>query len=273
MSVPLYAFIIYISLLAPWAYNGLEIPIAIIEGYAIYCFFALIVTNLGGPNESVKYMNGLSKPLCCTLCCPVEKYSFYMRTLWSCRHILVTRVVLVILAAIFENIKAVYIVLSIVSFALIARAVLSVVTFFEHSYERSANFMGVSKLFILKVSVGLIVFQGLIVQIVIGLNKVTLASDSTYNSDERAIRLYCFIVLLEYLIISTAMYVSFSSEITASPYIQSTDSSSPTLNTSNYPFSSFIKDLFRVFDIFGRNTLPDVNDLNSNLVPVVAKAV
>jgi len=37
----------YISFVVPSAFNGLEIPISIAEGYFFCCFFVLLVENLG----------------------------------------------------------------------------------------------------------------------------------------------------------------------------------------------------------------------------------
>jgi hypothetical protein len=83
------------------------------------------------------------------------------------------------------------VVLSIVAFMLLVNAVLSTIIFFENVYEQCTNLMAISKFLVIKVSVGLIVTQGIIVQIVIALNKVTLKDDSEYSGDDRAIRLYC----------------------------------------------------------------------------------
>lgn len=54
LCIPIYAFIIFISLLAPAAYEGLQIPITLFEGYSFYCFFALLVNNLGGPDATLR---------------------------------------------------------------------------------------------------------------------------------------------------------------------------------------------------------------------------
>ncbi len=51
---PCYSVLMMISLLKPNSYAGLQILVAFLEGYAFYCFWALVVENLGGPEETVK---------------------------------------------------------------------------------------------------------------------------------------------------------------------------------------------------------------------------
>jgi len=75
-------------------------------------------------------------------------------------------------------------VLSLVSFALLVNAVLSTVIFFENVYDQCTNLMAISKFLVIKVSVGLIVVQGIIVEIIIALDKATKGYDYT-------IRMYC----------------------------------------------------------------------------------
>ena len=74
--------------------------------------------------------------------------------------------------------------LSLVSFALLVNAVLSTVIFFENVYDQCTNLMAISKFLVIKVSVGLIVVQGIIVEIIIALDKAS-------SGDDNAIRLYC----------------------------------------------------------------------------------
>lgn len=124
-------------------------------------------------------------------------------------------------------------------------------------------FQGVSKIAILKVSVGLIVVQGIITQLVIALNKVTLSSDSNFSSNERAIRLYCFIVLLEYLFVSTAMFVSFGSEITPSAFTGAREDPQA-FSPVSWSFSEFVCAILSVQDIFG-TTNPGHGDLSTSL--------
>jgi hypothetical protein len=191
VCVPIYAIITFITLIAPSAYNGLEIPIAIFEGYSFYCFFSLLVTNLGGPTEAVKALKNNDQPLQCACCCPSDKASFYNQTLWALFHFLFTRAIVVIVSVILEEFRVVFVILSLVAFVLLVYAVLSTVIFFENVYKHQINLMGVSKFIVIKSSVGLMVVQGLIIQILIATDNITLSDTSTYTGDERAIRIYC----------------------------------------------------------------------------------
>lgn len=101
LFLPLYAFLIFIGLNVPHGLVALNIPIAMFEGYSFYCFFALIVTNMGGPASTVQFFKDSGKPLiCCNSCCPEDHVQYYKKATWAMVHLIVTRVVVVTLAAI-----------------------------------------------------------------------------------------------------------------------------------------------------------------------------
>ena len=100
LFLPLYGILIYISLAIPVLYLALEVPTAIIEGYSFYTFFVLMVVNLGGPNETVNYLNASNKPLLFYCCCPSDKKKFYKNAAWNVWHFLFSRVVVVLLSVI-----------------------------------------------------------------------------------------------------------------------------------------------------------------------------
>ena len=199
ICVPCYAFFIFLSLAAPSVYQELQIPIAILEGYSFYCFFLLLITNMGGLDKTLNYLIENDKPLCFTFCCPTNKISFYGRVKWALINFLTTRFIVVVFSVIFEPNRIVAVLLDVIAVAFTINAVLSLVTFYENVYTLNENIKGVSKLFVIKVSVGIIVFQGLIVQIVIALNQVTLHANSQFTQEEMAIRLYCKIIFKDIL--------------------------------------------------------------------------
>lgn len=79
MFIPLYSILIYIALCVPLLFGGMLILFSIVSGYVIYCFFVLLVTNLGGPVNAVKMLNSSNKLLWCesSCCIPSCKLSFY----------------------------------------------------------------------------------------------------------------------------------------------------------------------------------------------------
>ena len=102
MVLPLYAFFIFIALVAPASYVVMIIFVTLIEGYSLYCFTYLIVTNLGGPAKAVKLMQEEQNKLCCpcTGCCPTDRERFYIRLKWCMYHMVYTRTILSIIAAV-----------------------------------------------------------------------------------------------------------------------------------------------------------------------------
>jgi hypothetical protein len=132
LFLPLYAGLMYLSLCAPVIYVALTIPITMIEGYSIYCFFAMIVTNLGGPQATVNFMRQSGKDLACSCCCPTDQLIFYRKATWSLFHLFFTRTILVTLSAICfysdkKVGKALYAVFSLVSAVLLFYGVICLV--------------------------------------------------------------------------------------------------------------------------------------------------
>ena len=100
MFLPLYAFLMYISLLVPRAYVALTVIITIVEGYSFYCFLTLITINLGGPAATVDLMYHSGRKLFCSCCCPADSALFYQKTSWAIFHLFITRSILSIISAV-----------------------------------------------------------------------------------------------------------------------------------------------------------------------------
>jgi hypothetical protein len=99
--LPLYAIFMFISLVKPEALAALTIPTSIVEAYSFYGFFVMIVTNLGGPKKAVEAFQGSGRGLiCCGPCCPKDHLAYYKKALWALFHFMVTRNIIVVLAAI-----------------------------------------------------------------------------------------------------------------------------------------------------------------------------
>ena len=89
----------------------------------------------------------------------------------------------------------------------------SLVMYYECLYEKSSNVNGTYKILLLKFSVGLIVIQGLIEEFLFATGYVKLSNSKSFTSAERAQRFYCLTVLIEYAILSIAVYYAYSTEI------------------------------------------------------------
>ena len=100
MFLPLYAFFMLISLEQPRLLAAMTVPTSMVEGYTFYCFFSLIVTNLNGPVNAVAAFKDSGKELyCCNPCCHKDHLKFYQRAVWGVFHLVVTRVLVITLAA------------------------------------------------------------------------------------------------------------------------------------------------------------------------------
>lgn len=150
LFLPLYAILIYISLVIPVIYTAMEVPLALIEGYSFYAFFVLLVTNMGGPIETVNYLTKSDKKLLFYCCCPLDKKKFYGKATWNLFHFLFTRVIVVFLSVICSYVDSKISKLLAILFSLVAliqliygvASVINLCTFQKKSYC-SKNYLSV----------------------------------------------------------------------------------------------------------------------------------
>jgi len=221
----------WVSLVIPSLYLPMEVPIAIAEGYCFYSFFAMITNNLGGANKVCRILDEEfdkgKRPLC-PCCCPTKGTVFYRRVYDALWHFINTRTVFVLLTIILQcaftfspnmatpqvkRLKICAYILTAISLIFLGNGFGSLVMYYEVLYEQSKNLNGTFKILLLKFSVGLIVIQGLIEEIVFGLNLIHVEDSASFTAEDRAQRFYCFIVLFEYTFLSMLVYYAYSTTI------------------------------------------------------------
>ena len=120
--------------------------------------------------------------------------------------------------------------------------------------EISANVNGTFKIILIKISVGAIVIQGLIMEMLIVTGTLDIHSKHDYSGDERAERGLCFAILIEYCIMSMLLYCAFAAEIT--PHELATDAEDPQSLHSKPDISwgEYVAAVFRICDVFDNLT-------------------
>lgn len=230
LFLPMYTVAMYFSMVIPALFLPLQVTISIAEGYSFLSFFAMIVDYLGGPNRAVEKLqskfNEGKKPLF-PCCCPDTGLTFYSRTLRALYHFIITRTGFVLIAVILQmimkyavltqsqhiGVQVMSIIFQLVALGFLVNAFLSLVFFFEMIYEHTLNLHGISKIWLLKFSVGLIVIQGLIEQFLFDAHVLDIKDSSNYSAEDRAQMIYCFVVLCEYFLLSYFFYWAYSKGI------------------------------------------------------------
>lgn len=101
LFLPLYAFFMMIGIVAPSAIPALAIPLNFVESYSFYCFFVLLVTNLGGSSKFVDSMANANRTImCCNPCCPKDMLGMYKGAHSGVFHVIVTRNIITAIAAV-----------------------------------------------------------------------------------------------------------------------------------------------------------------------------
>lgn len=221
----------FISLVVPSLYIPMQVPIAVAEGYCFYSFLAMLTNNLGGSKALCKTLdtdfdNG-KRPLC-PCCCPSKGTVFYRRVYNALWNFIYTRTGFVLLVVVLQclftfspnlasgtvhRLKICAYFFTAITLILLGNGFISLVMFYEVIYEQSKNLNGTFKILLLKFSVGLIVVQGLIEEIVFGSGLIHVEDSPSFTAEDRAQRLYCFIVLFEYMFLSILVYLAFSTAI------------------------------------------------------------
>lgn len=192
MSLPIYTILMFICLVIPRVYNAIQVPIAVVEGMVFTTFFALLTTNLGGVHTTITYLDELERGvICCSCACSSSKVGFYNQVKFAQWMLLYIRPLIVLAATILQENQRIYVLLNIIAFLFVVNAFLSLVLFFEYVYLSTENLKGITKFFILKSSVGLLVVEGLITQIVVAVNAETNFPNSSFSPADQALRLYC----------------------------------------------------------------------------------
>jgi hypothetical protein len=106
LCFPFYAILVYLVILFPIIFVAIEIPISVIMGYSFYTFLVLIVTNLGGPQETVRLMNESHRRVRCCFCCLLtSKEQLYNIAVLSTFHLMVTRTALLTVAVVLHFVR------------------------------------------------------------------------------------------------------------------------------------------------------------------------
>lgn len=85
--------------------------------------------------------------------------------------------------------------------------------FYENLAEASEKIFGGYKFALIKVSVGLIVFQGIVEEILFATHAIDVSGNDHYTANEREQRYLALIILVEYVFLSIAALYAFGARI------------------------------------------------------------
>jgi len=281
--LPIYSILLYISLLYPHNYEFLQIGITFTEGVTLSTFFALIVVNIGGPSKTVQAMEERDDKLVCTkrlcaCCCPENRFIFYKKSVWRLFHCVCTRTLLTTASAItslFPSSLAQILTLlfSAASMVLLIYAVASLINFYDLLYDLTVNVHGLSKLLMIKTSVG---FAAILH--VAATFYATIAGGYTSQFDRNAgyspalstKRAYCSLMIIIFDAFAIVFFFSFAakmdilqkqSSIPTDDVVHEEDESTQTIS-----FCQFLMEIHKFYDLY---PLLAINaKLSTTVVPV-----
>lgn len=221
-----FALCYFICLFFPGLYVFMYIPEALIEAYAVFCFFALTNYYVGGPLKSIEIIKNSEAtfPSCCFKCMnntPIRCYSY---AYWAHWQFLFLRPPIVIISVIFyylngENQKneillILYNAFNFLGCLMVMWAVIGLFKMYHVLYPYCAGLNATWKVMIIKFTVGLVLSEGLFEQLAyqFGWLKIT-GGLKIYDEAEKDVRLYCFAVLIQLVLISFILERAFTFDI------------------------------------------------------------
>jgi len=208
--LPIFLLFILLSIWAPNLFALFKIPSSIAEGYGVYCIFTLMIKNCGNGQKAIKVM---SETESINPCCPKqEPAKFYGNANFSMKLYLYFRPAVTILATICFYVESdgLY---AIFTFLAAVPTLYMLPHLFISGYLLYEKCEGLNifyKLPFIKVSVGLILIEDMIQQILYTTGAVSLPkSENDYSSEDQFTRLYCLISLCEGVVLAYIMWLAF----------------------------------------------------------------
>lgn len=250
--LPIFMLFIFLSLWTPLLFPFYKVPAAIFEGYGVYCIWALIVRNCGGPEGSIKVMIESKRGICWPLSTDEQCRRFYSNANTAIWQFAVLRWISVALGCIFfyAEVQEVYIICSVIA-AVSTVYMLPYLFMSAHVLLDACSGLNILvKLALVKVSVGLILIEDLVMQFLYQSGKVHMPDTDGlkgYDQEDRFTRVYCTMALVEGVLLAVVMYYGFAPAMEIRPEgLESTSVSASDLRACT-SYKQFLYDLWNVF--------------------------
>lgn len=213
--IPAYTILFYVSVTASDTIFGMELIVAVLEAFAFWNLFAMIVSNLGGPVGMLKTINFLD-----TLpnhhlirCMCLNGPQLYMRFVWALRLFSTVRVLLVFLFCVFSYTgdrqaaglsnaaSAVFVVYAFTNFLALYHRIASA----------SDSIYAGTKFLIFKIVVLLVVLESLVNRFLPEGDKINLDPSGDSEGDERDLSL---LFMIEFAVLLPLYIYAFGSKMT-----------------------------------------------------------
>lgn len=223
--LPLFAIIITITVWAPNSFQAFVPLEAALEGYAVMTFFALIVLNCGGSSNVVKIL-GVSDRIACCDCqrnAPINCYKRVCKAVWQ--FVYIRPLVATIGAFVFycTEMDGLFLIIQGICFLQTAGMLVGLLSLAYTLYEDCIGLNIVYKLFVIKISVGLVVIQGFVIDNLYTYGYISIPdkySYSDYSEDSKIQRAYCLLCLTEFVILCIPLWFGFGYPVVASKYFR-----------------------------------------------------
>jgi hypothetical protein len=218
--LPAFMTFIAFSLWGPELYAFWKVPAAVIEGYGLYCFYAFLAKGVGGADRGVELVNTSQKELPCGCCWDIKKRTqhYYERErslIWAFAFI---RPPIMLLGMIFfyADVQVMYALLNFVGSAITIAMLPGLFLSVYALYEECDGLNLLTKFIVVKVSVGVVLIEDLVMNILYQSGTVDIPSSmgvGRYNEEEKFIRVYCTIALAQGMLLAYAMYKGFATKM------------------------------------------------------------
>ena len=213
--IPGFSICYLISLVDPTIYCAMQLPESYMQGYSVFCFFCLITYYVGGPKTCVEvfkstthtfpvYVFGYMNQF------PEKYYDHSYMAVWQFIFIR-PMIVLLTIIAYYINQNNLSLIISAVATVMAAIGVGGRVKFYHVLYDFCKGLNMTKKIFIIKTVIGLVLFQGFLEDVLFSFGFLNFSGGlKSFSAADKAIRLYCFAILVELVLFCVLVERAFS---------------------------------------------------------------
>ena len=255
LLVPGFAICYLMALIYPRTYLYMQLPEAFIQAYSVFCFFALFILYVGGPDKCIEVFKSSKRtwPDCLFKnSINANPRSFYQFVYWSLLQFIAIRP-LVVVAQVVTGYLGLWMIsdaISVITSLMVAWAIVVLLKLFHILYDHCHGLNAMTKVTVIKGIIGLVLGEGFIEQVLFAFGVIQP------TATRRSVRLYCFAVLAELLIISVVLERVFSSEIKVEKAVNPDFQPHIVINERTdgvhvIHFCEYVAAVGKFFDVFG----------------------
>jgi len=208
---PVFSLLLWLTLAVPGIQVFVECMIASVEGYVLFCFFALMVLAVGGESAAVSHITQRGEPftfkscMCCDLIRFPDARSLYRFFKYGVQQLIWSKSLIILIVGVLEatgagdGVKA----LRAIAVGPLLLALMCLIQGYFILRPALRNLDMERKFLFVKGLVAVMIIEQLVINICLSFD--SLPKETGYTAEEQGHRLYAVVVIIELLVASVLM--------------------------------------------------------------------